>query len=1099
MGAIQLVLAVSRWLLGKGQRLLYHRRILTWPVRWRALRWLDRPLARLLRLKPRMLTSRVSIKRVPFKGTRRERIRYWVWEHHSVRSGLWVAILTGVGLCILSLGVAAIIDVPMLGPQTDIDGIPTTLVATAGYGGALFGFLQAVAIFAVQLRSQQDTSMLPLTPLIARRYFTFFIMASIAGVTIANLIASFAVQLLPELQRAFAALILLNMLAVPALTLAALWYLTTIVAEAGEADMDIALPVLRATMRAQSTADARTVALLNEYVEALKEATIEYSPFAGTSLASATTPRVRVPFRKPGVIHDLDCTRLSRIGELLDGLDDRPKAAIAFANALSENDALLLDWEGTGSADGRVDARTQRKLSSLLNSSFYVKTERDAMIAKDVRQFLTRFETTLKVLAREGRHAELDARLEDFQKLLGAWLDVAPPGETPPERIRLFAIIDRFGGPLEVNLRDVAEAATLSGDTSTVVALADHILRSANACLNCRQPRLMEEFLNTLVFFHYKCLRSDDMADAIGSRLDSGLYYLFIKMRSLHRDTDERDSPIDEAERLSLDAALRFALALIHAAVRFERTRQSLYFVKRVFGHRELSARRADQFHESLVEGGVETTFDYVAVVLVGWSLHILQQDACKDPEAAKSVMGAAVEQLPSKPVLVAQWERLRGSDRPESAIDGRLGIAHWDVRDWDHDYRVGVPEARWGGKDWVRLGLRAALLLSEKQFIGDPSKLFTTAPGRFVWDANKEREALTQLASHECMGIPEGARDAAIDAVMKIIEDRARGSTAQYLRYALKHPLSDKRIAELRKNAIAKYRSSSGWYDALRPAGVGQKATRCPLPRLIETWVPRTYLLDDNNWASGFEEELGKGASTYEAMVLLHLIETTAPRVQELDALARLPDVVRDARRHMTDNGFTPNVLVLPREERFAGALFRKPLWQIEGRGDFEEASLGTWEGLTVLQFPHADPESILLIDTSKTLAVHKSNEPDSGIKIWIEENYDNEEIAETKRIAVAALKSDKSPLPDSHSIQVLARMRALPRLLIADPSASATIGIQSSDGMLALPADSDLYHRPSCDDIELEQDVQYVLRLPSNSKRTPCPKCEPDRWNVE
>ena len=721
------------------------------------------------------------------------------------------------------------------------------------------------------------------------------------------------------------------------------------------------------------------------------------------------------------------------------------------------------------------------------------------MIAKDVRQFLTRFETTLKVLAREGRHVELDARLDDYQKLLGAWLDVAPPGETPPERMRFLSIVDRFGGPLEVDLRDVAEAATLSGDTSTVVALADQVLRAAFACLHRRQPRLMEELLNTLVFLYYQCLRTDALADAVGSRLDSGLHSLFISMRSPNRDTDERDSPVDSEERPFLDVSLRFALALIHAAIRFERTQQSQFFVERVFEHRRHRHRRADHFQTTLIQNGVETTFDYVAVVLVGWSLHVLQQHACADPEAARSVMRVAVRQLPSMPVLVAQWELLRGSEWPESAIDGRLGIANWDVRDWSRDFRPGVSEARWGGNDWGRIGLRASLLLSEKRFIGDPSHLFTTAPSRFVWDPNKEREALEQLASDEWLPIPEDQRQTAIDAVMEIIEGRSRGGTAQYLRYALEHPLSDERIAKLRANAIAKYRSSSPWHDALLSGGVGNQATRCPLPTLWGVWVPREYLLDDNNWASGFGEHLGQDVSTREAMALLHTLETTAPKIQELDALAKLPEVIRAARRQMTDNGLAPNVLVLPREDRFAGALFRKPLWQVEDRREFGEASVGTWEGLLVLRFPYTNPESILLVDTSKALASREPDDIESGIQIWIEETPDNDEITEKKRIAAAALKSDESPLPDSHSIQVLARMRALPRFLIANTDASATIGIGSSDGGLALPAGSDLYHRPSCEDIEFEDDVQYVLRLPSDSNRTPCPKCKPDRWNME
>ena len=340
---------------------------------------MDRPLARILHVEPRMLTSRVSVKRVPFEGRPSERIRMWLWGRNSVRSGIWFALLLGIGLNLLALVIACIIKVPMLGLQGDIDGIPMMLVATAGFSGALFGFLQAVAIFAVQLRSQQDTSMLPLTPLIARRYFTFLILGGVAGVTIANLIGSFAAPILPVGRNALAVLTWINLLAVPVATLFAFWYLATIVSEAGEADMDIALPVLRATMRAQAVADARVVALLNEYGNALESTGIKYNPFAGSRQWSQNNSIRRIMFTKSGVIRDLDCKRLQRVGKLLEQLHPRPELSItvAFDQPLTTESALILTWDvgynpDTPSEAPAISDEFTKKLGSALNQSIIV-------------------------------------------------------------------------------------------------------------------------------------------------------------------------------------------------------------------------------------------------------------------------------------------------------------------------------------------------------------------------------------------------------------------------------------------------------------------------------------------------------------------------------------------------------------------------------------------------------------------------------------------------------------------------------------------------------------------------------------------------------
>jgi hypothetical protein len=720
------------------------------------------------------------------------------------------------------------------------------------------------------------------------------------------------------------------------------------------------------------------------------------------------------------------------------------------------------------------------------------------MIAKDVRRFLKRFETTLTILARGGRHVELEARFEDYHKLLGTWLDVAPPGAAPPERMRLLPLIDRFGGPFEIDAYEIARAATLSGDSSTVVVLADQLMQSAFACLNRDQPRLMEEFLNTLVFLYYQCVDRDGLADALGHRLDSCLHSLFIAMRSVQSEMDEPDSAPDmPGDALVLDVVLRFALALIHAAIRYERTRHATYFVERVFEHRKYR-HRPHRATEPVVMS-TEVLFDYTALVLTGWALHILQSNVLKDPEAARTVLGAAIAQTPAAPVLVAEWELVRGAERRDATIDNRLGIARWDVRDWEREFRPGVGDVRMGGPDWVRLGLRAALVRSNERLFGDPARLFSGHPRRFVWDAAKEREALQALAADQWLAIPEGERQQRVDLVMRVLEQRARGANAEYLRYVLESPLSEARVAKIRDDAGKAFDSKRAWQTALCRAGLGGDRVRtCPLQTKWGTWVPREYLLDDNNWASGFGGHLGEALATREAMALIHLIETSAKRVGELSSLAALPERAREVRRLMSDAGFQPNVLILPREDRFAGALFQKPLWQVEGRYEFSEASIGTWEKLHVLRFPYTNPESILLLDTRRLLAEHARHEEVPVSHVWIEEHPPNDEVEAKKAAARAALSSANVPVPESSTIQVLAWMEVVPALGLVDVEAAVAIGIRSSDGGYAIIEGSNVYHRPSCPEIDGEH-ATYVLHLRPGDGKSPCPNCRPEQWNAE
>jgi len=356
------------------------RRVLTVPVRWPPLRWLDRPLAYVLRLDPRLLSSRISIKPVPISGSLWLRFKSWLWEQHSVQTGVLLAILFGVDLCLIAWTVSKVIDVPMLGRENDIGGFPTLLIAAAAYSGTLFGFLQAVTIFAVQIRSQRDTSILALTPLIARRHLAFLLLGTVAGVTVANLLGSFAVPLLPISRSALGALVWVDLIAVPGETIVAVGYLASIISEVADADIDVALPILRATMRAQIVEDGRTLALLNEYVRTLEAAGIRYDPFADTRLAKLNSKTERIPFARPGVVVDVDCHRLRLLNQLLAELDPVPQVAVTATidQRVSREDVLVLRWESAEtSAEAApaepLDHARRRRVETLLKGLFFVK------------------------------------------------------------------------------------------------------------------------------------------------------------------------------------------------------------------------------------------------------------------------------------------------------------------------------------------------------------------------------------------------------------------------------------------------------------------------------------------------------------------------------------------------------------------------------------------------------------------------------------------------------------------------------------------------------------------------------------------------------
>jgi hypothetical protein len=288
-----------------------------------------------------MLSSRISPVKT-FIG-----VKGWLWGHHRVGVGVWTAILTSFGLCGLSIGLGQFVGLPMMGSCSAIAGLPTLIVATAAYAGGLFGFLQAVTIFAVQLRTQQDTSALSLTPLLARRYHTFYVLGLIAGVTMANLFASFAVPILPVADKHLAALTWVNFVFVPLVTVLALRYLTLIIAEAGQQGMSVALPVLRGALQVQALEDVKMVRLVDRYGSLLDEVGVEFSFFIDRPFANGAGGILKIPLHRKGEIVDVDCFRLREIGSIARQLPGSPKLHLTalVGRLVGRKNGAIIVWD----------------------------------------------------------------------------------------------------------------------------------------------------------------------------------------------------------------------------------------------------------------------------------------------------------------------------------------------------------------------------------------------------------------------------------------------------------------------------------------------------------------------------------------------------------------------------------------------------------------------------------------------------------------------------------------------------------------------------------------------------------------------------------
>lgn len=320
---------------GRLKAVLGFRQLLTIVVLLPGCRRFDRLLSRILFLQPRFLSNRVPLPKHTVPGGLRDQIQYWIWRRHSPSEAAWTALLIAIDIVLVALAIGVVFDASPPPTEAPFRWASPDLVAIAGYAGAIFGFLQAVLVFVAQIRSQQDSSMLPLTSMWARKYHAFEILALSAGIAIANLAVSLLGAFLSSLgdpiswiSKLYAPMLAINMVALPTMTALSLWMLASIIVDAGNTDTQAIKNVLRAAMATAAIEDAKLVGSANLFAAELEAVGLKYSPFAHTRLDTTRSTSMALDIGSSGAFTDVDCIALHRFANLCKSMSGM---SVAFA------------------------------------------------------------------------------------------------------------------------------------------------------------------------------------------------------------------------------------------------------------------------------------------------------------------------------------------------------------------------------------------------------------------------------------------------------------------------------------------------------------------------------------------------------------------------------------------------------------------------------------------------------------------------------------------------------------------------------------------------------------------------------------------------
>ena len=1078
-----------------------------------ALRWVDRSLVK-LGCPPRLLSSTVMIPPLDCEPTPRSAFggfQSLLWTNHSTSTAFAIFLNTA---SILGLACWLAARVWPLSPAV-LDPGPT-LNTLAQVAGGVFATIVTVVVFAIGLTSQRPGTWIYM-PFVARRHHVFVIAAFCAGVGLVDAVYPSISDLTGT--SALRYLLWAHVALMPVIVGLTLWLMCQVIESASGSDVSTTLEVFRSAMRRQAEIDRTHDASAGAFLSRLRSTGIEFDYWAGRLGSTAKGAQRVVGKSSDRTIIDIDREAMDRLVaicqplaqhvafSLLGGPTVRGSKGgilhISLRQLGAQTSALPVDEARSRRVDAHITAPsmlsdfvTEAQIAQLeqVTESLFVYGDNTSS-SEDLRQFFERMQSELQRAARAGDVVSLKARFEDYREFLRAWLEIAGPG-TVPNRPSLFLPVEpRFVGPLEVNLAEVIRSAAQSEDAASYGALVDWLFAIVAAADDHDAAGLFREAAHFTALAYYLASKTQALRDGVRTIFDAAAEGMLMRRPSLRRlsgnaSPTAHHTPAESAKRFAVIGSL---LSMIRYAVEAGDELTANMLLDRLSRNAYANGRRSNRMGVPSTADEGEALVTYAFVVVIGWSLLIVRRQSDRS-DAARSAMKRALTLVPSQHYLVALWEIVRGESSTENKIDTALEVSHWELRSEEH--RSGIVHPSTWSEGWLEDGFWLAMLHAPRPHATELRGYFRAAPRRWLWKSEGLSARLDQIhtAAH---GVPP-ADSSARDSVVELVTRRERVAEASALRSQLNEPISANRQFTLRTEITQSLANHRTWWWAMVPHVLTSSSHVSHRAATHIFHVHRDYLIENNNWAAGYGNFIAEDLATYEALELVHRLETTLDTGTDLASLVQLAASVRKGVEVLRSRGMSPNLLIVPPQNRFACALFRRPLWDKSTgrRSEWGESSVGTWEGLNVVRCPYANTGSVIIADAAAAFVRNNTTPQPPDVKI--------EDLDEKAKESMLARMTDDGvePLPSTNDIRVKVTVSLLPSVEITTRAAAYKIDVSHSDGCYAMEPGDTVYHRSTCPEIEGAEDIELSLGIrlegePQN--RTPCDICKPATWDGE
>lgn len=587
------------------------------------------------------------------------------------------------------------------------------------------------------------------------------------------------------------------------------------------------------------------------------------------------------------------------------------------------------------------------------------------------------------------------------------------------------------------------------------------------------------------------------LADELGRRIDGHLDVALMPARILAHRAQQQPLTMVQARAMRAIYVVWSAwlLSLFRTAVQARRTEDAWNFADRLRRARSELAEWSDAFGITEL-ARARNTLIVAEIYLIGWCIRDMSQPTPGD--AAREILSRLVDDesdsggLPSRETLLQAWEEVSSSDDGGGLIDA----TRWDR---DESMRTGIVYTS-SGPSWPTHGLYAALCVAESEPSWHVNRVLKPIPPANTPSADEVQTQLTSLLDtnviREMLSLGgDDVRNHAIAEVTQLFAHRRRHRKLQELRKVVQSPVSATAIEQLRTAAAVSALKEPSLAHAFLQLGVAAPAAATAefLPVGLHIDQPKALLVEGlaSSYINAGDVMGSRLIQTWQSRVLFELEQLTMAK-STAQAEQDLPTRIAAAADLLRSRGLEPNVLIIPRQQRFIQPFFASTFaWQRGRREDLGDDHLGIWHGIHVFRCPYANAAAAMLMDT-RSLFAASGEAADLLVEVT-----PVDQLAHQAMLEHGEQVSDEAEVPNARDVRATVKTTLRGPLMLCRPSAAVKVDLDLSLLGYVQPAGSNQYHRPGC--VHASGPGSSLSRNdPATGElRAPCPACNPDEWD--